>query len=360
MEPFISQVKQIYQMLEDEESKFIYLNRLNYLISGDTKYMDKIVETYLPELPVWKGEDQFLAELPPDRPLVLFGAGSTGRRVLPIFQKDRRLIGFCSSTKAKQAEGFLGYPVMSPEELISRKDLTVVVTAVDANKEILNILRESGYPEELVFVWGGSTAVDHEQYFGPEFIEYEPEEVFVDDGCCNLRSCLALREHCTHIKKVYAFEPDPENYQVCLRNMERYGFSEVVLLPFGTWSEQATLHFSMGLGGVSHVNEEGETSIPVKPIDNVVDPKERVTFLKMDIEGSELESLKGARQMIQRDKPKLAICIYHKPEDMTEIPLYIKSLVPEYKFYIRHHSNRYGETVLYAVLPKHNQHDNSL
>ena len=56
---------------------------------------------------------------------------------------------------------------------------------------------------------------------------------------------------------------------------------------------------------------------------------------------------------IQRDKPKLAICIYHKPEDMTEIPLYIKSLVPEYKLYIRHHSNRYGETVLYAVPPRH-------
>ena len=196
---------------------------------------------------------------------------------------------------------------MSPEELISRKDLTVVVTAVDANKEILKILQESGYPEELVFVWGGSTATDHEQYFGPEFIEYESEEVFVDDGCCNLRSCLALREHCTHIKKVYAFEPDPENYQVCLRNMERYGFSEVELLPFGTWSERTTLHFSMGLGGVSHVNEEGENSIPVMPIDDVVDPKERVTFLKMDIEGSELESLKGAIQL--GVSPRGSICL---------------------------------------------------
>ena len=69
----------------------------------------------------------------------------------------------------------------------------------------------------------------------------------------------------------------------------------------------------------------------------------------MDVEGAELESLKGAQKVIQRDKPKLAICIYHKPEDMVEIPLYIKELIPEYKLYIRHHSNYIFETVLYAI-----------
>ena len=87
------------------------------------------------------------------------------------------------------------------------------------------------------------------------------------------------------------------------------------------------------------------------PIDEAVDTNNRVTFIKMDIEGSELEALKGAQQTIQRDRPKLAICIYHKPEDMTDIPLYIKSLVPEYRLYVRHHSNRCSETVLYAVMP---------
>ena len=353
MEPSILNLRKVYQMLEDEESRFTYRNRLNYRVSGDKKYIDNIVKAYLPELPIWKGEDQFLAALPPERPFVLFGAGATGQRVLSVFQRDQRFIGFCSSTKKKQQEGFFGYPVMSPEELLSRKDLTVVITAVDANKEIVHILRQGGYPEELVFIWGGSSTYDHEQYFGPEFIEYEPEEVFIDDGCCNLRSCLALREHCKHVKKVYAFEPDPGNYQVCLRNKEHYHLPQVELLPFGTWSKQTTLHFSVGQGGVSCVSEAGDYSIPVKPIDDVVDPEERVTFLKMDIEGSELESLKGAKNTIQRDKPKLAICIYHKPEDMTEIPLYIKSLVPEYKLYIRHHSNRYGETVLYAVPPRH-------
>lgn len=94
-------------------------------------------------------------------------------------------------------------------------------------------------------------------------------------------------------------------------------------------------------------------SIPVTTIDNTIDPCDRVTMIKMDIEGSELEALKGAMETILRDKPKLAISIYHKMEDMWEIPLYIKELVPEYRFYIRHHnSGGFAESVLYAVMPE--------
>ena len=77
---------------------------------------------------------------------------------------------------------------------------------------------------------------------------------------------------------------------------------------------------------------------------------DKITFLKMDIEGSELKALHGARKIIQRDKPKLAICVYHKPEDIIEIPLYINSLVPEYKFYMRHYGYTPANTVLYAII----------
>ena len=69
----------------------------------------------------------------------------------------------------------------------------------------------------------------------------------------------------------------------------------------------------------------------------------------MDVEGAELESLKGAQKVIKRDKPKLAVCIYHKPEDILTLPLFIKKLVPEYKFYLRSYSNADNEMVLYAI-----------
>ncbi len=70
----------------------------------------------------------------------------------------------------------------------------------------------------------------------------------------------------------------------------------------------------------------------------------------MDIEGAELNALYGMEQTIKRCKPKLAICIYHKFEDLWELPLYIRKLVPEYKLYIRNYTTYLDEIVLYAVL----------
>uniref|UniRef100_UPI0025DD2048 FkbM family methyltransferase n=1 Tax=uncultured Succinivibrio sp. TaxID=540749 RepID=UPI0025DD2048 len=77
---------------------------------------------------------------------------------------------------------------------------------------------------------------------------------------------------------------------------------------------------------------------------------ESPTLIKMDIEGAELDSLKGASEIISKLKPKLAICIYHLPLDFYEIPKYLKALVPEYKFKIRQHEDLFWETVLYAYI----------
>jgi hypothetical protein len=73
----------------------------------------------------------------------------------------------------------------------------------------------------------------------------------------------------------------------------------------------------------------------------------------MDIEGAELNALKGAEKTIIKDKPKLAICIYHSNEDMIQIAEYIHNLIPAYKIYIRQYRlyPSAAETVLYAVMP---------
>jgi len=69
----------------------------------------------------------------------------------------------------------------------------------------------------------------------------------------------------------------------------------------------------------------------------------------MDVEGSEMEALQGAKQTILKYKPRLAISIYHKPEDLLDISSYILSLVPDYKLYVRHFSTSESDTVLYAI-----------
>lgn len=346
-------------MLEDEQSREIYSKRLNYLVLDDFRVFREIVDKYMSDYGQGKKHnlDDFLSKLPEGREFILFGAGKYGQSLLCFLDQDERFAGFCSSTGSRQERGCAGYPVMSPAELLSRKDLSVVISASDAPKfEIMQILKAGGYPAELIFDGYShymNSIRDAQQYFSPDFIRYDDNEVFVDVGCLDLGSSLILREHCKNLKKVFAFEPDPQNLKQCVARKEETGFSEATILPYGAWSERTTLSFQAGLMGSSGVCEtgEGSYSINVVPIDEVVGGEDRVTFLKMDIEGAELEALKGARKIILRDKPKLAICIYHKPEDMWEIPLYIKRLVPEYRMYIRHHSTGPDETVLYAVMP---------
>ena len=77
---------------------------------------------------------------------------------------------------------------------------------------------------------------------------------------------------------------------------------------------------------------------------------EAVSFIKMDIEGAERGALRGAEQLIRRYRPDLAICVYHSISDLFEIPLYIHSIVPEYRLYLRHHTPVFCETVCYAVI----------
>lgn len=62
-----------------------------------------------------------------------------------------------------------------------------------------------------------------------------------------------------------------------------------------------------------------------------------------------MDALMGCRNLIINNKPKLAVCVYHKPSDLWEIPLYIYSLNPQYKIFLRHHTYTLTETVCYAI-----------
>lgn len=88
--------------------------------------------------------------------------------------------------------------------------------------------------------------------------------------------------------------------------------------------------------------------IKVKALDDIV-MEDRPTFIKMDIEGAEMEALKGSQKIIQAYRPKLAICIYHRPEDLFEIPLFIKELREDYRLLIRQYEDSRFETVCYAI-----------
>ena len=186
------------------------------------------------------------------------------------------------------------------------------------------------------------------EYFIDDFFNKENDEVFVDGGGYDGDTIEEFIEWTKNrYKKIYSFEPQKDKAELIRNKLWRYD-GKVELFEKGLYDYATELSFCDGNKVLSgKIGEEGATSkIQTIDIDSAI--KERVTFIKMDIEGAELNALMGAKETILKYRPKLAICLYHKPMDMWQIPRYIDSLVPEYKFHIRHFGVRYAGTILYC------------
>ena len=133
--------------------------------------------------------------------------------------------------------------------------------------------------------------------------------------------------------------------------------SKVCLIKKGLWSCEEILNFYENKfnSGSKIVNDaSGSTTIMTTFVDSILNGGE-VTFIKLDIEGSELEALRGASESIRKYHPLLAISVYHKPSDIVDIPTYIKNLVPEYELCLRSYHEENTEIVLYAIFPENKQ-----
>ena len=176
------------------------------------------------------------------------------------------------------------------------------------------------------------------------------DEVFVDAGCLNCGTDIDFIEwNKGKYEQIYAFEPDNIMYEKCLSIIENKNLKKIEVVNKGLWSEKRQIGFHHNTNtSLSKICDVVENVIETISLDEFMKGG-KVTFLKMDIEGAELEALKGAAETIKRYKPRLAISIYHKVNDYIDIPEYILSLVPEYKLYIRHYSCYKFETILYAI-----------
>lgn len=352
---------EILSYLADEQSKFIYQKRVEYNETGDFNAIKAIVDRYLPKLQdksYYPGRE---AELPKllkgKKNIIIFGSGMNGS-ALPGAWAAHGIIPVCYVDNAKDKWGtrVKGFEVKRPEEIDFCDVDAVVITPF--KQEVADAMRkqllELGAREETLLNYNDFSAsvLEWELYFDPDIIKLHEDEVFVDAGALNLETSLRFMEECrnSHVKnyKIHAFEPDGSSYEWCrdlLRNMPD---ADIRLYNAGLWSEDTTLYFEKNGNAASRISKEKtEASIKTIALDNCVSGP--VTFIKMDIEGAELEALKGSREIIKKYKPRLAISAYHKKEDLVELPLYIKELVPDYKLYVRHYSNAGIETVLYAV-----------
>jgi len=191
-------------------------------------------------------------------------------------------------------------------------------------------------------------------YFHPE-VRPRNGDIIVDGGAFVGDTISDVVEGKIKFRKIYAFEPDKDNLSVLKRKFRSNG--NIVLIPKGLWEDNRKLFFvssentmnSFIVENLEEVKGKKVSYIEVVSIDEFFKSEgDFPDFIKMDIEGSEIEALKGARDTISIQAPRLAISIYHKASDLWEIPLLIKNLNPKYKLFIGHHSFFWAESVVYA------------
>ncbi len=197
----------------------------------------------------------------------------------------------------------------------------------------------------------------NDHYYPPDIIQLSAKESFVDVGAYNGDTVLAfIKKTNDQFNSIFAFELDKKNFKEMELAVDKLAASvknNIKLYNFGLLDEEKYVYYETGGSGsestfVNVINTASDCGKTVRLTDIL--KNEKVTFIKMDIEGSEVKALSGAEEIIKKQKPKLAICVYHKPEHLWEVPLYIKKIVPEYKIYIRHHTPLEYETVCYALI----------
>ena len=195
------------------------------------------------------------------------------------------------------------------------------------------------------------SATEYNQYFHP-LVKPEENDIIVDGGAYTGDTVDLIMSKLRGKVKIYAFEPEKNNFAILKRISEQYG-DRVTAIRKGLWSSEGKQGFiteqedAMGHHiSIKNCNEFIETT----SIDIFFKTKKAPTLIKMDIEGAELEAIHGAERVIKEYKPKLQICLYHRADHFYEIPLVLKKWIPEYKMFIGHHSSCWDDTVLYCTI----------
>jgi FkbM family methyltransferase len=214
------------------------------------------------------------------------------------------------------------------------------------SKESFKAYLKSRYLNDWIYI---QPHVCSKMYF-PDFIQISNEESFVDCGAFD-GDTFRLFEKKTKVWKNYiAFEPSIKPLDEINKYIETHKLQNIKTFKMGVWNKKTCLSF-IEENDISRIVEgkiDNATKIEVDTIDNVCN-KIPVTYIKMDLEGSELVALEGAINTIIKNKPKLAISIYHKPSDLINIYQHIKHLNLGYKFYFRIHTAVGSDAVLYAI-----------
>lgn len=195
----------------------------------------------------------------------------------------------------------------------------------------------------------------YKEYFHPKASVF-PDDVVIDAGVSgNIDVAVYFAEQVGPDGKVFAFEPEPTCYAEATAKVQNTGMEQIEIVNAGLWSKEDILYITnAGIGSAVKPEEtQGSSACRLITLDSFVDSRdlERVDAIKADVEGTELNLLIGAQKTIVKHTPKLIICLYHKPEDIYTIPLFIHGLNLGYRFYATQFLWKQSGFVLFACPP---------
>jgi len=343
----------------------------------------------------------FEQELPGS--FAVFGTGQRGRRCRQ--RLEAMGIGvecFVDNNPCRQGTLVDGLTVISPAELRDRSPELPVLICSFARQEIfaqlaalgfhdiyqdalaerppLRLLREHAGDFEQVF----ASLADEEsrrsyagvlryRFYGTPFPSLSPYPMYahplvraqagdaIIDGGAAAGDTLALFMGATGPQgRIHCFEPTPESFAHLQACADGLGCAGVHPVQAALWNQDGQVCFFESFA-MSHGNRVdqgigqeiglgGGTQVEAVTLDSFVEREgiDRLDLIKLDIEGAELAALQGARETIRRFRPRLQICLYHNFQDLWELPLFVRELVPEYRLYVGHHSPDHLDTVLYC------------
>ena len=341
--------------------------------------------------------------------IVLFGAGELGCETLSRLRKAAvEPVAFADNNPALWGKEVLGIPVLSPEGAVAQFGVEAVFvitiyTSGPPRKQLIGLgvipisFAELGwaYPSLLPYadvhlpnvigdnasdilaaarLWSDehsraeylgqlkwrttldpNVLPDHlrraDIYYPSDLVDFEPDEVMVDCGAYDGDSISEfIRRTGGKFGGIVAIEPDPSNcgrLMSCLSTLPENQKARTTVLNCAVGARKERLRFhATGTAGSSL--GRGDSTIESRSLDELLAGM-HPSYIKMDIEGWEIDALSGAEQIIREHTPVLAVCLYHRPEDLWRVPLTIQSISNVYRYFIRRYCDEGWEIVCYAV-----------
>lgn len=192
----------------------------------------------------------------------------------------------------------------------------------------------------------------YKHYFDLDLLSFCKNEVFVDVGAYTGDTVLDyIASYGMSYNKIYCYEITESMVLYIKNNFSNLPNIEIRNLAVAEKAGKLYLDANSTSASANRVKEAGVDAVNAVSLDE--DIKEKISMIKMDIEGGEISAIKGAKEHIKNDLPKLFISVYHSNDDIITIPKLIRSYTDKYDFYLRYYGgNLYATEIVLICLPK--------